>query len=82
MCKTVKVIRGSREFTCEIVYELAAELNLPTDEVSHDGADACLCNVDWEKLGARRATDAEGWPFPDYIIERPNADLSGRTRSA
>ncbi len=72
MCQTVEVRRGSRVTTCEIVYELAAELNLPTDEVSHDGADACLCNVDWKKLGARRATMDEGFPYPDYIIERPN----------
>lgn len=77
MCSEVEVIKGDERIYCETVGELAAALGIPIDEVltsdyAGTGPDFCLCGARWEELGARRATEAEGWPFPEYIIERPN----------
>ena len=72
MCTEVNVIRAGETIECETVGQLAAALDLQPADVSADPSDCCLCNARWDELGARRTTDGEGWPFPEYIIERPN----------
>lgn len=71
MCTEANVVHDGKVVECETVGQLAAALGLPISAIS-DIADArpddCLCNANWKALGARRATDAEGWPFPEYII--------------
>jgi hypothetical protein len=74
MCTEANVVIGDQMIECETVGQLAAALGVQPVVVSNDPEDCCLCNAHWESLGARRATDAEGWPFPEYIIERPNAE--------
>ena len=79
MCSEVEVVKGDERIYCETVGELAAALGIPmADILTHDypkpEPDYCLCGARWGSLGARQATDEEGWPFPSYIIERPNAD--------
>ena len=78
MCSEVEVVKGDEHIYCETVGELAAALGIPmtaikSSEYAQVEADHCLCGARWGELGARRATDKEGWPFPDYVIERPNA---------
>lgn len=78
MCSEVEVVKGDERIYCETVGELAAALGIPitavlTSDYAKAGPDYCLCGARWEELGARRATAAEGWPNPDYIIERPSA---------
>lgn len=73
MCTEANVICNGEVIECENVRELATALGVPPQVVSNDPPDCCLCNAKWDDLGARRATDAEGWPFPEYIIERPNS---------
>lgn len=75
MCTEVNVMRNGETIECETVRQLAAALELQPKDVSPDPADCCLCNARWDELGARRATDEEGWPFPEYIIERPNDQI-------
>ena len=72
MCIEIAVKHGDKTTCCETVGELAAALEVPHESVSADPTDCCLCNVYLENLGARQATDAEGFPFPQYIIERPH----------
>jgi hypothetical protein len=56
---------------CDTVQELADALGVAPATVSPDAPDVCLCNARLDALGARKATDADGWPYPEYIIERP-----------
>lgn len=79
MCTEANVIVDGQIIECETVGQLAHALDLLPDAVSRDPAHCCLCNANWDALGARRATAAEGWPFPEYIIERSNAQ--GEPRS-
>ena len=72
MCVMYGVKRGKEITMCESVRELADALGLPASVISDDPEDNCLCNAKNAELNARRATDAEGWPFPQYIIEQPN----------
>jgi hypothetical protein len=70
MCVEVLVKRGEEEITCETVGELASALHLRPIEVSLDTEeDDCLCNMRYEDLKARRATEEEGFPWPEYIID-------------
>lgn len=55
---------------CETVGDLAVALGLPTQSVSPDPANYCLCNARLDDLNARCATEAEGWPSPGFIIDR------------
>ena len=75
MCTNANVIQNGKVIECETVGQLAAALCVTPADVSDDPPDHCLCNARWESIGARRATDAEGWPFPEYIIEQPNAGI-------
>jgi len=68
MCAEVNVVRNGETVECDTVGQLATALGVPPQTVSNDPVDCCLCNAHWEALGARRATDEEGWPFPEYII--------------
>ncbi len=69
MCIEALVITDSGEHHyCEMLgqlYELVGKTLQP--EERHDD---CLCNVDWTLIGGRRATEAEGFPFPAYIIDQ------------
>lgn len=70
MCKMIGVKHSDGDVVdCETVQELADALRMRPDEVSDDPADYCLCNAFIEKLGARKSTDDEGWPWPELIIE-------------
>lgn len=78
MCTEAEVVKGSERIYCETVGALANALGIPIGEIKSIGpsapeADDCLCGIRWNELGARRATDEEGWPFPGYIIEMPSA---------
>lgn len=80
MCTEARVIKNGEATYCETVGQLAdalgvkvSELPVWESEVFVAEADDCLCSVQWDKLPARRATDTEGWPFPEYILEPPNA---------
>ena len=75
MCTEANVLRDGVMIECETVGQLAAALDVAPEIVSNDPPYCCLCNAHWNALGARRATDAEGWPFPEYVIERPNARI-------
>lgn len=68
MCTDARVVNGTTETDCDTVGQLAAALGVQAATVSNDPEDCCLCNAHWAALGARRATDAEGWPYPEYII--------------
>jgi len=72
MCTEANVIWNGEVTECDTVGKLAAALGVTATVVSDDPPENCLCNARWQELGARRATDAEGWPFPEYIIERHN----------
>lgn len=77
MCTMVAVRTGVEELECNTIGELAEALGVrPRDLYPIINADAeailadeCLCNVDVEKLGGRKATHAEGFPSPEFIIE-------------
>lgn len=69
MCIEVMVIRDGEEFDCTNVGQLADALQLVPMQVSSDPREFCLCGAYLDKLGAREATEAEGWPFPQYVIE-------------
>lgn len=70
MCVEILVICGDKRITCETVGELASALRLRPIEVSSDEEeDDCLCNARIEELKARPATEEEGSPWPEYIIE-------------
>lgn len=68
MCTEVAVIKGRKIIYCQSVGELASALSMPPARISDDGPEYCLCNAHLEDLGARQATESEGWPFPEYII--------------
>lgn len=70
MCTKIMVKKEGREFYCDSVGELATVLDIQPILVSPDGPEFCLCNCRLEELGARRATKEEGWPFPEYVIEK------------
>ena len=69
MCTEVLVVSGHARTYCETVGELALALGVAPESISADGHEFCLCNVDFDRLGARKATDAEGWPNPAFVIE-------------
>lgn len=74
MCTAVLVKKDGREIYCETVGELADAMSLPAEAVSDDPRDGCLCNVFLDALCARHATEDEGFPWPEYVIEaRPSA---------
>ncbi|MES2404890.1 MAG: hypothetical protein V4567_11225 [Pseudomonadota bacterium] len=73
MCTEAEVWKDGNKIYCETVGELAAALGVAITDVSDDPAENCLCNARWDALGARRAKDKEGFPYPEYIIERSNA---------
>lgn len=77
MCTLILVKGTGAPAFCETVGELAEALkvdpvaiypiiNSNADEVLQD---MCLCHIDIEELGGRIATDEEGFPIPEYIIE-------------
>lgn len=73
MCTEVNVIRNGVVVACETVGQLAAALGVPLPAIASyaDPEESdCLCSARWNELGARRATEDEGFPFPEYIIER------------
>ena len=72
MCLHIVVKRDKEEIYCETVGELAAALNVNPSQISlldDDDEESCLCNARLEELNARLATEEEGWPFPEYIID-------------
>lgn len=80
MCDQYAVISTAGESAlCESLGELAAALGLSPLVINSDisAAGCCLCSLDHDRLMAvtrhrfivRRATDAEGWPFPAWCIE-------------
>jgi hypothetical protein len=77
MCVEVVVIRGAARTYCETVGELAAALGVRQKKVSADPFDCCLCNAYLDNLGARRATDDEGYPNPAYAIEAATPTAGG-----
>jgi hypothetical protein len=68
MCVEVLVVVGGRRIYCDTVGELAAALGMRQKKVSPDPFGNCLCNAYLDKLGARQATDEEGYPHPAYTI--------------
>lgn len=73
MCVHVLVVgKDGAEHYCENAGELAAalgvELGVLGPEVAAYGAEVCLCPVDIAAFGGRQATDAEGFPFPQFVI--------------
>lgn len=79
MCIEANVIRDGKVIECATVGELAAALEVSPSTVSEDPAHGCLCNAHWQALGARQATEAEGYPFPEYIIEHPPRSEGARS---
>ena len=84
MCTEARVLKGDAAIECATLGELAAALGMAISDVPKFGdfrpePDDCLCAVHWGSLpGSRRATDEEGWPFPEYIIKPHNTGLSCR----
>lgn len=70
MCTTIRVLTPTGPLDCETVGDLAVALNLATEAVSPDTAISCLCNAYVDRLGVRRTTEQEGWPFPSLVIDR------------
>ena len=85
MCTEVNVVIGDQVIACETVGELSAALGLPLAAITrYDNPEAgdCLCSARWDELGARKATEDEGFPFPEYVIVRPNSTIhSPHTRA-
>lgn len=74
MCIEVLVKIDGHNIYCKTVGELADALSMPAESVSDDPRDGCLCNTLWGPIGARLATEDEGFPWPEYVIEvMPNA---------
>lgn len=79
MCIEIEVRNNGTTIECTTMGQLADALGVPLDEVPMYGEslaeeNQCLCSVRWERIpGVRRATDAEGFPWPEYIVEQPNA---------
>ncbi len=69
MCVEVTVKKGGVETFCQTNGELAAALGLSVEQVGPDPYDHCLCRAYLDQLGARKATDEEGWPMPAKVIE-------------
>ena len=70
MCTEVLVKIGKTEIYTETVGELARALGVSSNAVSNDPDDCCLCNAHFDQLGARWATEDEGYPFPEFVIDR------------
>ena len=79
MCDSYRVInKQGEEHDCDTLGELANALNMPFSvlkpETSSDGKHQCLCGLDHLHLSrvalvsVRRASNAEGWPHPWYIV--------------
>lgn len=81
MCTEARVIKNGKATDCGTIGQIADALGVQDSEVpvwdSEFATEAgdCLCSVRWDRLPARRATNAEGWPFPEYIIEQPNDQI-------
>ena len=79
MCTEVHVLKNGDVVECDTMGQLAVALGIAISDIPKFGdfepePDDCLCAVQWGKFPtARQATDAEGWPFPEYIVESPNA---------
>lgn len=69
MCTEILVKKDGREIYCENVGQLADALSMPAEAVSEDPRNGCLCNAFLDELGARHATEDEGFPFPELVIE-------------
>lgn len=70
MCVEVAVNKKGSLIFCGTVGELADALEVPRETVSDDPPpECCLCNAKLDYFGARRATDEEGWPSPEYIVD-------------
>jgi hypothetical protein len=78
MCTTVSV--GFLWCECETIGALSDALGIEPATISTLGREYCLCGVDIAALGGRRTTDAEGYPFPEWIIERMPAQLAQAER--
>lgn len=74
MCTEILVIKDGEEHYCTSVGQLSDALGVDPGEVSPDPPRFCLCSAYLDKLGARQATEEEGWPFTEYVIE----PLAGR----
>lgn len=71
MCDMYGVRVGLDMHVCDTVEQLATALGVECSVVSDDPPDCCLCNAKREALGARLATNRDGWPWPRYIIDVP-----------
>lgn len=88
MCTVVLVTGRGKYDYCETVGELAEALRIDpvaiytiiNSDANEILQDMCLCPIDLEALGARPATDQEGNPFPEYIIELPRQEVKDGTR--
>jgi hypothetical protein len=73
MCTEVEVRKDGNVTLCETIGQLAAALNVTAESlIAHRvllSTECCLCAVDIEKFGARKATYAEGWTGVEYIID-------------
>lgn len=73
MCTEVAVMKDGATVYCNTVGELAAALGVEPSAVSGDPEDYCLCNFHHEALGARFATEPEGWPNTVFVIQASQA---------
>lgn len=84
MCTEANVVKNGVPVECTTLGQLAEALgisimDLPRFVDYNPARDDCLCNVRWSDVpNARRATHAEGWPFPEYIIEPPNTQYAAK----
>jgi hypothetical protein len=70
MCCKVLVKKDGKEVICETVGELAKVLGKRLIEISPiEDKKTCLCSARFDELGARRATEEECWPWPEYAID-------------
>lgn len=74
MCNEILVIRDGQEIVCGRISELISATGLDVTTLYPESGglyhpNECLCNVDAEELGGRKATEDEGWPFIAYVIE-------------
>lgn len=76
MCTEVIIQKGGESIECSTVGQLSDAIGVPPDDLFPEAGglnprDCCLCGVDLEDFGFRKATDEEGFPFPEYILEIP-----------